>query len=263
EYHFDHYKRRYRLAQLEKYSLGVKLLKFLYKKAYQPIQSYDKIVVLTEEDRKSRLIHLPDKIEVIPNPLSFQVEKPSSLFHKRIIAVGRLEKQKGFHQLIHIWSKIEKQYPDWMLTIYGKGSLQKKLEKLIHVLRLSKRIELLPPTPKIKKEIMDSSILVMTSRNEGLPVVLLEGIACGVPPVAFAFRCGPRDIITHGVNGFLSERGDEKDFIRNLRLLMDNENLRRKIGKATYEESMNYQIEPIMLRWMDLFNELVDIKGKI
>ncbi|MCD7935355.1 MAG: glycosyltransferase family 4 protein [Tannerellaceae bacterium] len=261
EYHFTHYKQHYWLAGLEKNRIGRALLRLLFRKSVEHLHEYDRIVVLTGEDQKSRKIYTSQKIEVIPNPISFQVAEPSPLSQKRIIAIGRISSQKDFQSLIRIWAKVEKEYPDWLLTIYGQGRKKVRLDKLIKKYHLQNRIQILPPTSKIKEEIINSSIFCMTSRYEGLPLVLLEAIACGVPPVTFAFKCGPRDIIRNGVNGFYVERGDHKHFIRHLTSLMDNEDLRRKIGKAAYEESNNYQIEKIMPHWEALFEELVQEKN--
>ncbi|MCD7935354.1 MAG: glycosyltransferase family 4 protein, partial [Tannerellaceae bacterium] len=253
EHHGSLYRRKYKWAKLRKYGWGRCILKLIFNKDYQLVKKYDRVMVLTEEDKYDWSLYPLKNIEVIPNPISFQAEHPAPLTRKRVIAIGRLDKQKAFHRLIKIWKEVENEYPDWILSIFGNGDKKEKLVELARTLGIEKRIEFLPPTPKIQDELMNSSILAMTSLYEGLPLVLLESIACGVPPVTLAFKCGPRDVITNGVNGYYSEINDTDDFIRNLKTLMDNKELRKKIGKAAYEESNKYRIEEIMSQWIHLF----------
>ena len=84
------------------------------------LRNLDEFVVLTEED-KSQWQELSN-VDVIPDPLSFQVSKASPLTSKRVIAVGRYVYQKGFDLLLQAWARIEKQFPDWELVIYGDGN---------------------------------------------------------------------------------------------------------------------------------------------
>ena len=83
---------------------------------------YDKIIILTEEDRKNW--KLPN-VEVIPNPITFYPNKFSSCENKKIISIGRLVEQKGYDILIDIWNIISKKYPDWIIEIYGEGPEKK------------------------------------------------------------------------------------------------------------------------------------------
>ena len=80
----------------------------------------DRLVVLTEKSKAS----WPElsNVEVIPDPLPFQVEVKSDLHAKRIISIGRYAYQKGYDMLLRAWAEIEKKYPDWQLAIYGMGN---------------------------------------------------------------------------------------------------------------------------------------------
>lgn len=109
------------------------------------------------------------------------------------------------------------------------------------------------------REYLSSSIYVMTSRYEGLPMVLLEAQALGLPIVSYTCPCGPRDIVSDGVNGYLVPEGREEEFAARLRLLMADEQLRRDMGRAAHEASSRYRMQTVMPQWLELFEVLVRI----
>lgn len=215
---------------------------------------YDRFVVLTEEDQ-GYWGNLPN-IAVIPNANSFVSSCQADVTVKRAIAVGRYDYQKGFDQLVAIWGKIYKDQPDWKLDIFGYGPLKEELELQINQLGLADVIRLCPPVRDIEKEYCESGLLVMTSRYEGLPMALLEAQACGLPMVAYACKCGPRDIIRDGENGFLIEEDDRETMVVRLIQLMKNEDLRGEMAVKAKEMSADFTEDKVMRKWLDLFNQL-------
>lgn len=220
------------------------------------VKRYDRFVVLTEEDKN--YWGALDNIVVIPNANSFESDEKSSLMHKQVIAVGRYDYQKGFDDLIHIWKRVISEAPGWKLKIYGHGPLKEVFEALIDGLGLQESIELAAPVRNIKEAYLNSSILVMTSRYEGLPMVLLESQVCGVPMVSYMCKCGPTDVIKDGQNGFLVEEGNQDQFAEKLLLLMKDDVLRKRMGLAAIDNSKNYGEEKIMQRWISLFEGLMN-----
>lgn len=218
------------------------------------VQKYDRFVVLTHED-KSYWGNLTN-IEVIPNANSFVSSKQSDLENKRVIAVGRYDYQKGFDELINIWKEVYAKHPDWELDIFGHGPLKDELQSLIDKLGLTKTIRLCAPVKDIKQEYLNSSILAMTSHYEGLPMTLLEAQVCGLALVSYACKCGPRDIIKDGINGYLIEENDQEDMAEKLIHLMTDEKLRKQMGEASYKFSDNYSEDQIMQQWIDLFKKV-------
>lgn len=218
-------------------------------------QKYDRFVVLTEED-KSYWGNLSN-IEVIPNANSFIPSDRASLMNKRIIAVGRYDYQKGFDELIKIWKTIYGQNPDWRLDIFGNGPLKGELQDMIKDLNLLDVVRLHPPVKDIEKEYLESSILVMTSRYEGLPMALLEAQACGLPMVAYACKCGPKDIIKDGINGYLIPEGECQLMSDKLLTIINNIELRKKMGTMSEQLSHNFSEEHVMKLWTNLFERLL------
>jgi glycosyltransferase involved in cell wall biosynthesis len=96
----------------------------------------------------------------------------------------------------------------------------------------------------------------MTSHYEGLSMVLLEAQSFGLPIISFTCKCGPRDIITDGVDGYLIPENDNELFIQRLLDLMNDETQRKTMGKQAIASSMHFSKEKIMKRWTELFDSL-------
>ena len=216
------------------------------------IHRYDKIVVLTEEDRLTNW-NGNDKVCVIPNPLTTMCEEKSTCQAKRVIAVGRLSYQKNFDFLIRLWKSLHSLYPDWTLEIWGTGGCQQQLSELIHEFGLQDCVFIKGYTPNVLSEMAKASILAFSSVFEGWGLVIVEAMSVGLPVVAFACPCGPKDIITNNVDGFLIQPGDEEYFREQLIRLMIDENLRIQLGRNALKKSKKYQIEQVAQSWMDLF----------
>ena len=215
---------------------------------------FDRLVVLTEED-KTYCSHCPTT-SVIPNPITTPSLEVSPLSDKVILAVGRLDNQKNFPELIDIWALIAKDYPDWKLRIVGEGYTDVRILKKVKEHGLEEQFELCPFTKEIQKHYLSASIYAMTSAFEGLPLVLVEAESMGLPLVSYACPCGPRDIIQDGQDGFLVEPGDKETFAARLRQLIEDEELRRRMGQAAKINSQRFSLENVMKQWVDLFAEL-------
>ena len=188
--------------------------------------------------------------------MPFTSEEVSDCTSKRVLAAGRYDFQKNFSLLLRIWSQIAPSYPDWKLEIIGDGALRPALEKEVVQLGLSSSVELSRPTQEMQAVYLHSSVYAMTSRYEGLPMVLIEAQQMGLPIVSFACPCGPRDVIHEGEDGFLIPLGEEDAFIRALRQLLDSEAERQRMGQAACLSSARYDVDTIMAHWIQLFDTL-------
>lgn len=217
---------------------------------------YDRTVVLTQED-KERYWKKATRVSVIPNPSSIRPTDRALLDEKSIIAVGRLCYQKNFASMIRAFSYVAKRFPKWRLVIFGDGSERDDLEQLISELSLEDVVNLQGSTQNVQNEMLHASMFVLSSRFEGLPMVLIEAISCGLPVVSYACPCGPKDIITDGIDGFLVPEGDETILAERICRLIEDEELRNRMGAASFERSKDFAIDKIIPMWMNLFEELV------
>lgn len=250
EIHFSKFKRLqygrkglWRLADLWRSKQDEKLVK-----------KFDKFVVLTEED-KGYWGSLPN-MTVIPNANTFVTDQTALLENKKVIAIGRYTYQKGFERLIEAWRMLSAQFPDWKLDIIGDGEEREALQNQIHAYGLENQIALLKPTRQIAQLYLDASLLVLSSRYEGLPMVLIEAQTFGLPIVAFQCKCGPKDVVADKETGFLVPEGDVKRLAKGMAALMKDEALRKEMGRKARLASLRYDENAIMRQWTDLFHLL-------
>lgn len=170
-----------------------------------------------------------DNVEVIYNPLPFFPEQVSDGNRKQVIAAGRYVPQKGFDRLIPAWQLVARKHPDWVLRIYGDG-MRAELQQLIDSLGITSSCILEPTVPNIVEKYCESSVFVLSSRFEGFGMVIIEAMACGVPPVSFTCPCGPRDIIDDGKDGLLVEDGNIEELAEKICYLIENEENRQGNG---------------------------------
>ena len=219
------------------------------------LKRLDRFVVLTEEDKAS-WTELSN-VEVIPDPLAFDIDQVSPLTNKRVIAVGRYVYQKGFDLLLHAWKLIEQQHPDWELAIYGMGD-RTPYEQIIEELQIDRtRCHLNGSTSNIKAEYLNSSLFVFSSRFEGFGMVLIEAMACGLPVISYDCPCGPKDIVRHNEDGLLVPSGSIGSLAKAMGKMMCDVNLRQQMAKAAVKNVQRYKLDSVCQHWHSLFESIV------
>lgn len=226
--------------------------KFYYERYVKKVQM---TVALTEGDAVEWRKLTPD-VCVIPNVVHLnESDSYSDCSAKSVIFVGRFSKQKDLGSMLRIWSLVHQRHPDWDLHIYGGyGDEQDALLTVIK--QMDANILVHEPTSDMIEKYKGSSILVMTSLYEPFGLVLPEAMSCGLPVIAFDCPYGPADIITDGVDGFLVRDRNIEDFADKVCLLMENQELRVKMGKAGIVSSQRYDAHLIMPIWKQLFESI-------
>lgn len=217
------------------------------------------LVVQTLEIKRYFSPSIQRKTSIIYNPVNEDVFKPCLTSEKKrnqIISVARLFPQKNQKMLIEAFAKIAYKYPDWQLIIYGEGPLRNKLERLVGEKGLKGRVLLPGRTDKVISELSRSKIFALSSDYEGMSNSMIEAICMGLPIVSTKVS-GTEELIQNGVNGYLVERGDVKAMAASLEVLVSNQNLAERMGKASNEQSSKFKIDIIVQKWFSLIEELL------
>jgi glycosyltransferase involved in cell wall biosynthesis len=218
-----------------------------------------RVVALTEGDA-SEWRKINSQVCVIPNIVHLNDSGNfSDCEAQSVIFVGRFSKQKDIKSLLDIWKMVHERKPNWQLQIYGgHGEEQDSLLPIIE--NMNANIHVHEPSSHIMNRYKESSILVMTSAYEPFGLALPEAMSCGIPVVAFDCPYGPSDIITNGEDGFIIPNRDTQLFAEKVCLLMDNPDLRKKMGKAGIASSRRYEAKLIMPQWKELLEQLTSKK---
>lgn len=250
-----HFNRYFRLQYGRKGLLGL-IDRYRSEKDIAIARKFDSFVVLTSEDKE----YWGDmrNITVIPNAAIPSAKVKSDCNAKRVIAVGRLDYQKGFDRLLRIWSHVmsDKKLSDWHLDIFGQGEWYGMLNEMTKSLGIEDSVTIHHPVKNITDEYVKSSILAMTSNYEGFPMVMIEAMSAGLPVVSFDFKCGPKDIIDNWENGIIVTENDEQRFAESLASLMLDQQERQSMGMKACGVLSRYSEDKIMDMWMSLFYSL-------
>jgi len=245
-----HFNKQFRLQYNRKGLLGL-ADRIRTKQDEKLVRKFDNFIVLTRQDAEM-WGNLPN-LSVMPNAVVTAPHAEHKPGNHRVIAVGRLDYQKGFDRLLDAWALIPEELRKfWRLDIFGQGEWEDKLKQQIVRLGIGDSAAVNKPTDKIFDEYAASDFLVMTSHYEGFPMVMIEAMACGVPTVCFDFLCGPRDIIANGINGIVVPEGDLQALAEAMQQLMEHPEQLGRLSEHAKRISEEYSQEVIMNRW-DLF----------
>jgi glycosyltransferase involved in cell wall biosynthesis len=221
----------------------------------------DAVVVLTKQSRQDYLMHLhtrPEKVHVIPNWIAPQLmERPQQYDSESqtILWAGRLDKEKGVEYLLEIARRVLPERPQWRWLVFGTGEKQDFLRAGIKQSGLEKQLVLKGYVDTLYEEYAHCGICTLTSEREGLPLVLLEAKACGIPLVSFDVVTGPREIIRDGRDGFLIAPFDVDEYSRRLMRLMDDLQLRISMSAHSHETLEQFSADSIYAQWRALIEE--------
>ncbi len=246
-------------ASLMKKMAGLKHL-FVYQFIFKAFNKYDYLALLTNRDQTNG--NYKTNTIVIPNMMASELpEKSANLESKSVISIGSMhDNRKNFDVQIKLWKEIVQEYPDWKLHIYGDGTQRPELENLKNKLGLQNSVYLHGSSNTMEKHYLDSSIFLFTSKAEGLPMVLIEAQSYGLPIVSYDCPTGPSDIIDDDINGYLIPQDDVKLLKNRLIKLMQEEKLRKEMGKTAKLNAQKFTPENVMKQWIELFNKLKNDK---
>jgi glycosyltransferase involved in cell wall biosynthesis len=224
----------------------------------------DAVVCLTSRDAAEYDALLGGRTRVldIPNGVPKLHGHRAALDAPMVIAAGQLSTRKGFDRLLPVWARVAEQRPGWRLEIYGEGEQRARLESMVEQLGIEDSARLMGRTGRMFARMAEASAFVMTSRKEGLPMVLLEAMGIGLPVVAYDCPTGPGDVISDGLDGYVVPDGDEAALEARLLELMDDPEERRRLAAHGRAKAAEYDADRLAERWEALFVELAAAKRR-
>lgn len=221
-----------------------------------------KTVTLTEQNRQDYMnkFHTnPKKIQSIYNWIRSEVIASRAEYDvnsKKILTVGRVSEEKGYDMLMQVAKMVLPEYPDWQWHLYGTGDQFDWLQQEVKNCHLESQIILKGNVKDAYQYYSEYALLVLPSYREGLPLVLLEAKACGLPMVSFDVTTGPREIIEDGQDGFLIPTYDLENMAACIGKLIENPETRIRFSEHTKENLNKFQKEKIYEQWKDLIESI-------
>lgn len=213
----------------------------------------DAVVVLTERDKDNYQSNIKTKkpIHTIPNPVKYH-DFSYDLNSKIILSAGLLLPIKGYDLAIQVAAKVMPNHPEWSWIICGDGPERDKLEKLILEYGLEDQMFLSGTISDMSKKYQEASFFVMTSKMEGLPMVLLEAKSWGLPIVSYDIMTGPSDIVSDGINGFLVEPEDIVGMSEKIEKLIVSDEIRKQFSEQSQIDMEKFNFERIIRKWKQI-----------
>lgn len=214
------------------------------------------VVCLTQGDAAN--YRRAARVEVIPNFTRMTCLSTSEVHRgqRRCVFVGRLCDEKDPMRLLRLWREIVSRMPGWTLDIYGTGEWEERMKEEIRWSALSESVTMHGFAQDVAKIYCGADILLLTSVTEGLPMVIIEAMRCGVPVVSTDCPYGPADVILDGRTGILVPREDDAAYVDAVCRLMQNAAMREQMGREAVACSWRYGMPEILTRWKYLFAEL-------
>jgi glycosyltransferase involved in cell wall biosynthesis len=224
----------------------------------------DKIIAVSEGVKADLIEEFkipPRNIQVIYNPID--LNRVSALckcpvehnFFKEagpvLLSVGRLVPQKGFDILLKAFSRIVNKR-EARLIILGEGPEEELLSKLAEGLKITEKVSFLGFQNNPFKFISKADVFVLSSHYEGLPMVMLEAMACGTPIVSTDCKYGPMEILKNGQYGLLVPVGDADALSRTISDLLENRVLRERVSRSGKERIKDFSSDRIIKQYEDM-----------
>ena len=225
-------------------------------KIAKSVKNLDYLVLVSKNLQslyQERLNNSKCKCVYIPNIVD-ENDKSSNLLSKNLVSVGRLSKEKGFMDLLIIFNKILKKYPDYKLNIIGDGEEKEKLENYIKENNLEKNVIMHGFQNKdyINNILLDSMVYLMTSFTESFGIVIIEAMSYGIPCVAFSSAEGAEELIENGKNGYLIDDRNIDEYVKKVEFLMDNVKERKKMQNNCINKANEFLGKNVVKKWFEI-----------
>lgn len=218
----------------------------------------DYMVYQTEMAKEEFPKYLQKNATVIANPISSNLPKRyTGETAKKIVAVGRLEKQKNYPMMLNAYALFYQKHPDYKLHIYGKGYMQEELKQLAEQLEISQGVVWEGFRKDVWKEIEDAAMYVLSSDFEGISNSMLEALGLGLPVVSTDCPIGgSRMCIQNKENGILVPVGDSVALANAMCEIVEDKEFATKIADNAYRIREKFSEDNISNQWLKIVLKL-------
>ncbi|MFT8372936.1 MAG: glycosyltransferase [Liquorilactobacillus satsumensis] len=223
------------------------------------LNAVDTVIALTEHDLKKFKQHNQHTLKIY-NPVTLKAHGHAKLVNPTIAVVWRLDIQhKGLDLLLNLAALLP---TPWQIKVAGDGPEKEALQTAITNQKLSQKIKLTGALNdlQLRKHYQSASLFVMTSRWEGLPLVIGEAMDFGLP-IASMWNTGAQEYLQNGQYGILSADHDVASFMHNLSPLLQDLNLRKHWSKLALTRAQAFQLPTIVAQWEELLHKMTPSKS--
>ena len=221
----------------------------------------DSFKIITISNKTKELIenkHHLTNVQTIHNPINIdeihsKFDETIDLNFEYIIGVGQMETEvKQFDKLITAYSNSQLPHFNIHLVLLGEGIKMKEYVQLAKQYNISDKVHFLGfqknPYPYLKR----AKFFVLSSMNEGMPNVILEALACGIPVISFDCLSGPSEMIINKFNGLLVENQNVEQLTEAMNIFVENNDLYTNCRENTLPSCQHFSIDSIGQQWLDL-----------
>lgn len=208
--------------------------------------------------------HYKEKSSILHNVIDIEelykkVKLDNCEYRYDVIFLGRLTFPKNPERVLSVIQKVKENKKDIKVAMVGTGELDEKIRNQIEEMKLQQNIELYGFVENPYKILKNSSIMLMTSRWEGLPMCALEAMALGVPIVSTPTD-GLKEVVQEGITGYLRE--DDAELADKILEILRDEKLRSELSVKAHEQSLQINsIDKYREEIFRVYKECVNDKG--
>ena len=214
----------------------------------------------TQGDMEAFKKEMPVKcpITYIYNPCEIDYEYTDyDIESKTIVTAGHFFYTKGYDLAVEVAHIVFKRHPDWKWEFYGDGIELEKIKAKVCDYELERSVVFCGRTTDILSAYKKSSMYVMTSRTEGFGLVLTEAKSCNLPTLSFDIDFGPREIIDHGVSGYLVKDFDVTEMADRICELIENQEKRQLFSGHAKDNCDKFSSDYFIDKWTSIFKEIL------
>lgn len=214
------------------------------------------IVVLNQDIAGKYKKRLALDAKVIPNPKSFHSTEKAEMKTKRFVTCGRVEREKGYDDLLLAFSAFQKKNEEWELLIIGGGSMEKRLQTIVEEEKLQGKVQITGYTHEVQENLLKGSVFMMTSRWEGFPMTVTEALEMGLPVIAYDIPA-MEPLVTDGIEGRIVPAFQREKLTEAMLEMAENFSERKRMSCNAIRKAEELEPEKIVKQWLRLMEEVL------